>query len=306
MDIEIIGTESLGVRGLCGMVAISDRKILIDPGLALGYRRGGRLPHPVQVAAGEDTREAIVRHLSTATDVVFSHFHGDHMPLLKANPFQLSETLVEPFLRRPRLWMKNGGDDSARIESRRTRLLEKIGRTAPACDGRVSGPLAFSEAMPHGRKSLGMGSVMMTRLEEGREVFVHASDIQLLDDEPVAKILDWGPTIVLVSGPPIYRDNRRSVAAEARRRVQRIAESVETCVIDHHLLRCRKGVRWLDELRADTGGKVMCAADFMGRSRRFLEADRAELYERFPVPEGWHARYGRGEADTTAFRGRDV
>lgn len=302
MDIAVIGTESLGVRGLCCLVGISNRKILIDPGVALGYRRRGRLPHPIQVAAGEDVREAIVHHMSSATDIVFSHFHGDHMPLADANPFQLATTQVVAFLRKPRLWMKNGGDDSPRMKARRRRLLDEIGRPAAPCDGGVNGPLAFSDAMPHGRLKKSMGTVMMTRVEEGREVFVHASDIQLLADDPVNKILDWSPTVVCVSGPPIYRDINRETMTEARRRVRRIAESVEACVIDHHLLRCREGVRWLDELKAETRGKVMCAADFMGRKRRFLEAGRAELYERFPVPADWHARYVRGEADTASFR----
>jgi len=44
----------------------------------------------------------------------------------------------------------------------------------------------------------------MTRIEEGKEVFVHASDIQLFDDESVFSILTWQPTIVLASGPPLY------------------------------------------------------------------------------------------------------
>ena len=50
MIIEIIGTESLGVRGLCCLVKISERRIVIDPGIALGYirkrcvNRPGRMP----------------------------------------------------------------------------------------------------------------------------------------------------------------------------------------------------------------------------------------------------------------------
>ena len=48
MYIEILGAESLGVRGLSCVVGVNDRKIVIDPGLALGYRRHGLLPHPAQ------------------------------------------------------------------------------------------------------------------------------------------------------------------------------------------------------------------------------------------------------------------
>ena len=50
MRIEILGAESLGVRGLSCVVKVQDRKIVIDPGLALGYQRHRLLPHPAQVA----------------------------------------------------------------------------------------------------------------------------------------------------------------------------------------------------------------------------------------------------------------
>jgi hypothetical protein len=83
VEIEILGTESLGVRGLCCVVKTKDRKIIIDPGVALGYRRRGQLPHPVQVAASERTRRLIEEALVDATDVVISHYHGDHHPLVK-------------------------------------------------------------------------------------------------------------------------------------------------------------------------------------------------------------------------------
>ena len=60
-----------------------------------------------------------------------------------------------------------------------------------------------------------MGRVMMTRIEDGNEVFVHASDIQLLSDGAVNQILEWAPSILLVSGPPLYRDLSSGEVAEA-------------------------------------------------------------------------------------------
>jgi hypothetical protein len=47
----MLGTESLGVRGLSCVIETRERKVVIDPGVALGYRRHALLPHPVQVAA---------------------------------------------------------------------------------------------------------------------------------------------------------------------------------------------------------------------------------------------------------------
>jgi len=43
---------------------------------------------------------------------------------------------------------------------------------------------------------------MMTRVDMGTQVFVHASDIQLLDDATIDKILMWQPDIVFTAGPP--------------------------------------------------------------------------------------------------------
>ncbi len=302
MQIEILGAESLGVRGLCCVVRTADRQVVIDPGVALGYRRAGLLPHPVQVAAGEDVRKSIIKNLETATDVVFSHFHGDHIPLANANPYQLSLDSVAELLRSPRLWLKGVSGETPHIAARRDVLLSTLERTASPCDGQTHGPLTFSESMPHGLPNAPMGTVMMTRIEDGIAVFVHASDIQLLADEPVSQIIEWAPTILLVGGPALYRDLGRDELAKARKRVRLLAEKIDVCIIDHHLLRCEDGVRWLDALNAETHGRIACAADFMQRPRRFLEAERAELYERFPVPAGWHESYASAAETTLAFR----
>ena len=306
MRIEILGTESLGVRGLCCVVHTRNRHIVIDPGVALGYRRAGLLPHPVQVAAGEDIRNRIVRNLKSATDVVISHFHGDHMPLADANPYQLPLQRVSRLMRGSRLWMKGVDGEKPRILERRNVLIDVVGKTVPPCDGQMHGPLNFSKAMPHGSQDSPMGTVIMTRVEEGKDVFVHASDIQLLADEPVWQILEWRPTILLVSGPPLYLDLRQDELARASKRTKALAEEICMCIIDHHLLRCRAGIRWLDELKAETDGKVVCAADFMGRERRFFEATRSWLYNRFPVRSVWHDAYIRGSETTREFRNMDL
>ena len=90
----------------------------------------------------------------------------------------------------------------------------------------------------------------------------------------------------------------------AAQRTQALATKVGCCIIDHHLLRCNNGVKWLDALQAETERGIWCAADFMNRRRRFLEAQRAELYDRMPVPEDWYERYAKGLADTSEFLAR--
>ncbi|MGC9356680.1 MAG: MBL fold metallo-hydrolase [Anaerolineae bacterium] len=303
MRIEILGAESLGVRGLSCAVDLDQRRIVIDPGLALGYRRHGLLPHPAQVAVGEEVRSKIKRALQTATDVVFSHYHGDHIPLPKANPYQLKAASVMETLQAPRLWAKGPQEISDVMLQRRASLIETLGRVLPIAEGQSTGCLSFSPPVPHGEPRTHLGTVMMTRIQDADEVFVHASDIQLLDERAVSCILDWQPDVVLVGGPPLYLSH---LSFAQRRRAWRhaltLAQGVETLILDHHLLRSEEGLSWLKRLSAKTGHRVICAADFMERPHCLLEARREQLYAELPVPNGWHEAYARGETDTLGYR----
>ncbi|MEA3442987.1 MAG: hypothetical protein U9R04_05930 [Chloroflexota bacterium] len=307
MEIEILGTESLGVRGLCCVVKTRERKIIIDPGVALGYRRHGQLPHPVQVAASERTRRLIEKALEGATDVVISHYHGDHHPLVNANPYQLSAERVAELCVHPRLWARGTKGLSLNQAYRARALASKLGRMLPVAEGMSDGLLSFSFPVPHGEQNGRGGSVMMTRVEEDGEVFVHASDIQMLNDEAIDEILAWHPNIVLASGPPIYLPSLISKQLEsAFDRTLQLAEKVDVLILDHHLLRSKEGERWLDRLSSLADHKVVCAADFMKRPRNLLEAERALWYKKLPVPKGWHEAYARGEIDVISEWGDKV
>ncbi len=303
MKITILGTESLGVRGLSCVVQAGNRTAVIDPGLALGYRRQGLLPHPAQVAIGEQVRRGIIAALAEATDVIFSHFHGDHIPLPDANPYQLDAHQAAPLLRSTHLWSKGAAGLSHNMTARREALIAVLDRDLPVAEGQRDGPLAFSMPVPHGDPQTSQQTVMMTRIEDEDGVFVHASDTQLLDEEAVALLLDWQPDIVLAAGPPLYLAR---LSSEQRKRAWenglRLADEVKTLILDHHLLRSEAGLHWLERLAAATDGRVCCAADFMERPRRLLEARRTQLYKDMPVPEGWHEAYAQGQADAGAFR----
>jgi predicted metallo-beta-lactamase superfamily hydrolase len=304
MLIDILGTESLGVRGLCCAVETRDRKIVIDPGLALGYHRDGLLPHPAQVAVGEQVRWRIAAALEDATDLVISHFHGDHVPLPDANPYQLQAQVVAPLCQTCTLWAKGTEGLSPHMVQRRAALAEALGRQIPNAEEQGDGVLALSPSMPHGRPHTHLGTVMMTRIEDEGAVFVHASDIQLLDEEAVSRILDWRPDVALVGGPPLYLS---SLSPEERAlawaNAKRLAHYVESLILDHHLLRNEQGLAWLERLSSETGRQVICAADFMGQPRCLLEARRGQLYVEMPVLDRWHEAYARGEADTRAYQG---
>lgn len=302
MRLTIIGAESLGVRGLCCLVETEHRRVLIDPGVALGYTRHGLLPHPLQIAVGRVVRNRIIAAMDTATDVVISHFHGDHVPLAEANPYQLSLLYLPPGFAGLRWWSKSGADLSAHMTRRFLDLQEALGDSLHIAEGRSDGPFTFSPALPHGASDSPHGTVMMTRIQSGGQVFVHASDIQLLDKAAIDQIIAWRPTIVVVSGPPLYLPALDAAAREcAWVNAVRLVRGVATVVIDHHLMRDAGGEVWLRDLAEVTERRVFCAADFMGRARRLLEAERAELYREMPVQAGWHKRYAEGRTSVEAF-----
>ena len=241
--------------------------------------------------------------LKDCTDIVISHYHGDHIPLANANPYQLSAQKVASCFRKPRLWCKNLHDASSTMEKRCQDLAEVLGRKLPPAEGHTDSLFSFSSSMPHGERNNHLGMVMMTRVEDNDEVFVHASDIQLLDDEPITQILGWKPDTVLASGPPLYL---RYLSSKKRKKAWEnalcLAQEVPTLILDHHLLRSDEGYRFLNDLSSSTGHKIFCAADHMGVRPLLLEAWRQRLYREMPVPEGWHKDYARGLVTTDQYK----
>jgi len=295
LDIEILGTESLGVRGLCCFVQTKNRKILIDPGISLGYIRHKLLPHPLQIAVDEKIQKKIIKRWRESTDIVISHFHGDHIPLTDANPYQLNLKKIPKLNRNVKIWTKNSNHFSPIEKERAKSLASILNKSLISAEGKEEGIMSFSKAMPHGEENDNLETVMMTKIGEDK-VFVHASDIQLLNDASIAQILSWQPDIALVGGPPIYLHKlSESQVKKACYNAKELSQKINTLILDHHLMRSYNGVKWLKALSSATGKKVICGADFMKKPRMFLEANREDLYKKMPVPEGWHKNYAEGK-----------
>ena len=304
MIIKIIGTESLGVRGLSCVVELKDHKIFIDPGIALGWLRHGLLPHPLQIAIGAGIRDRIIEELKDTSDVVFSHFHGDHCPLYHPNPYQLGIYAIKNSLLNCRIWAKGSDNSSPSQQKRREDISKIIKNDLQNAEGIKKEPLEFSFPVPHGLHGGKENTVMMSKIEEDGITFVHASDIQLLDGKTIEMILDWKPDIVLASGPPLYHYDLSSQMLRERawKNAIKLSKKVDTLIIDHHLLRSIEGIYWLEKLKFNIINNIFCAADFMKRQPIYLEAWRNELYEWLPVPKDWHEDYKQGKADVNQYR----
>ena len=181
------------------------------------------------------------------------------------------------------------------MKQRAQDLKELLGPNFHEAEGLSDGPMAFSKAMPHGAKDSKLGTVMMTRINLGEKVFLHTSDIQLLDSATIDFIIAWQADIVLAAGPPLYIETlSEELRTAAWENGLRLAQNVDILILDHHLMRGQQGPAWLEALSAKAGKQVYCAADFMGKKRLFFEAERTNLYETIPVPENWHELYSKG------------
>jgi len=302
MDIQILGAESLGVRGLCCYVKTGERNILIDPGLALGYMRHKRLPHPAQVAMAEKVRAKIISLWKKNTDIVFSHFHGDHVPLVDANPYQLHTRELTVLNGKTRVWCKSPNHLSSTEAVREESLRTALGLDFLPGENVRHGPLRFSRAVPHGDPDVTKDTVMMTLIEEDLR-FLHAPDIQLLHDQTVSLILDLNPDILLAGGPPLYlsRLSNRQID-QAWQNALTLARGIDLFILDHHLLRSTEGLTWLENLSNAVGKPILCAADFMGKERTLMEAKRESLYHILPVSDDWHEDYAKGKTNTQNYR----
>ena len=207
MEIEIIGTESLGVRGLCCFVKTKKRNILIDPGIALGYSRYGLIPHPFQVAVDERIQKKIIKRWKQSTDIVISHFHGDHVPLENANPYQLNIEKLKGLNPDVKIWTKSLSNLSSKEIKRADSFSNLLNKNLIEAEEREDGEISFSKALSHGEESDDSIKVIMTRIKEDF-IFVHSSDIELLNNEAVSRIREWKPDILFLDGPPLYLSNR--------------------------------------------------------------------------------------------------
>ena len=296
--IKIIGTETLGVRGLCTVFKAGKREILIDPGLALGYNRGGLLPHPVQVGVGAVIRNDILSCIDTATDIVFSHYHGDHIPLSAPNPFQLS--LGKVISKDPdcRFWAKPFSGDNVKRSLRAEALFKALEGRINTADEPPDDVLSFHGPFSHGPEGSRLGEVLITAVETPGGTLCHASDIQLMSDRAVEFIVELSPVFLIASGPPLYLDSILPDDLErARQNALLLAEHVDVMVIDHHLFRSMEGYSWINEVRKNSGNTILTAAEFEGIPEHPLEAQRKMLYRDLPVPSDWHSNFAAGEKD---------
>ncbi len=273
MRIYPVASDSLGVRSLSVFIE-SSVNIFIDPSAALGPRRYGLPPKPVEYEALAHYKNEI-RTLAEKADVfVISHYHYDHY-----DP-------NEDFYIGKKVFAKHWKEKINRSQKMRAQdFHDRFADRAEIvyADGQkfdLGGvEIKFSEPFPHGNEKTRLGFVIMTTVDDGKTRVLHASDVEGPIVERAADyIISEAPDVVIVDGPATYFLGYRFSQEDLDRSVRnlvRIAENVDTVILDHHILRDLKyRERMVDVYDYDN---ILTFAEFKGEPINMLEAHRKSL-----------------------------
>ncbi len=287
MRVLPIASDSMGTRSMATFVETRDLKIIIDPSVALGPRRHGLSPHPLEIEKMVEDWKEIKKYTKKSDTAVITHYHYDH------HRREESEILSgkKVFLKHPKEKI------NLSQKKRASYFLKKLNGIAEVeyCDGKSysSGrtEIIFSQPVFHGTSSK-LGYVIEVCIKEGEESFLFSSDVEGPSiQEQVDFILRCNPTIIYIDGPMSYmlgyRYSRFSLEASIKNLIKIVENTqVETLILDHHLprdLNWREHMKEVSEACRQKGCEFLSAALYSGKEELMLEARRKILYEKFPV-----------------------
>jgi uncharacterized protein len=310
ISFEIIGAESLGVRSMCCVVKTPDGQFLLDPGCALGPRKGHEIPHPSEYKKIDEITEKIVAKSRDCATIFISHFHHDHFKprLIDETYIHSSSQIVKDLYSGKNIFLKSQKQHIGRHQLSRSKYFKQsISRIATNLSDAdfqrfKLGDTTFdvSYPVPHGEAGTKLGHVIMARITHGNEHFVFAPDVQgPVVEETMKFILDTNVDALFIGGPPFYLESSLTCFPfdMANRFLTKLHEHVPLVVVDHHC--CRDREKYLDfikNIKKNSGSiektrehVLTCGADVMGEEPAFLESCRDELYETDPPSDAFMA-----------------
>ena len=285
MEIELLAADSMGTRSMATFVRTPDVSILIDPGVALGPRRYGLPPHPVEIERLHQHWERILKAAQQADIFIITHYHYDHHNPDHVEIFEGKEVYIKHPLEninrsqrgRASFFRERLGELPSKVEFAEGKTL-RFGRTT----------VVFSDSVFHGTNSR-LGHVVEVFIESPDGTFLFSSDVEgPAVEEQVRFILEHPAEIIYIDGPMTYMLGYRYSAKHLERSIENLIRIIEevrpkVMILDHHLLR---DLHWRERMAPvfdageGNGVKVVCAAEFMGEPVEQLEARRKELYGR--------------------------
>ncbi len=287
MKVVPLAADSMGTRSMATLVEVGEWRMVIDPGVALGPRRYGLPPHPLEEERFREHREKVKEAVRQAQVLVITHYHHDHY-LPRDLEMYRGKTLI----------IKDPRSHINRNQALRARVLlegvEGLAKGIMVAEGRSLSmgevEVVFSGPVPHG-KSPRLGHVVQVAVRHGRETFLFTSDVQgPLLPEHMEFILGMDPSFLYVDGPVTYLLGAKYSREDLDMAVKNLMEilvstRVETMILDHHLTRdgrYRERISSVLSLARDLGKGVVTAAGFLGKEEDLLEARRKDLYGERP------------------------
>lgn len=291
---------------MCTHIKTPDTNILLDPGVSLAPKRLGCPPHPKEYKALSKCRESISKIAKTADVITISHYHFDHHTPSYTDWFTnwSSEETAKKIYKRKTILAKSYRSMVNASQRRRGWMFKKTGgsyaKNLENADGKTfqfnETKLKFSKPVFHGSENSELGWLIMTTIEYADEKIVFASDIQGPIYTPTLdKILDEKPQLVIVGGPPTYLAGFRVKDEDIAKGIQnlkKLVENVPTTILEHHLLRDEHWKTLFQTIRdaaAQSGNKVVTAAEYLGKENNVLEFRRKQLFENDPPESAFRA-----------------
>lgn len=298
MNVVPLAADSLGVRSMATYVEVGGIGILIDPGATLAPTRFNLPPAEEEWQAFRRANDRIVSYAARAQFVFVSHYHADHF---HTNPATYAGRTV--LLKDPRRMIQG---QQARRAAELWKSLSGVAKVTSA-DGALhteSGlTLEVSPPLGHGVEATSLGWVLALTVVDAaeRERFVFASDVQgPLSSVATAYLVHQRPTLVYLSGPPLYMEH--AIGADVIDRgianLRRVIDATGCRVVmDHHAVRDARTEERFAPLWET--GRVQTAAGFLGLPDATLERQRAALWARVRKPA---ARAGAADGAGTTRR----
>ncbi|MDO8869160.1 MAG: MBL fold metallo-hydrolase [Methanobacteriaceae archaeon] len=292
MKIIPLAFESLGVRSMCTFVQ-TDQGILIDPGTSVAPKRFKLPPSLEEITALKESREKIVEYSKKSSIITISHYHHDHFTPFESNKFlESSSKIAYGIYSGKKIFLKNPDSNINKNQSSRAKKLIKNLKSVDDTEITYSDNqefqigdtnIKFSSALHHGSDYSHLGYIVAVSITFNGEKLLHASDVQgPISDMALEYILNENPDRIILSGPPLYLLGYAlsdEDITKARANLEKICQKIPHVVVDHHLLRTKKGLEFINDINEMENVDVMPASCILQKKPLLLESERKTLYK---------------------------
>ena len=283
LKVKPLAFDSFGVRSMATYVESDDLKVVIDPAAALGPRRYGMAPQPLELRRVQEIWADIKKHAAKSDILVVTHYHYDHHDPEESEVFR-DKTV---YLKDPK---KNINKSQQVRASYFLSKLDGLTESTVIADGKEfqhgSTVIKFSPPVFHGTNSR-LGYVLEVSISCCDEKLVYTSDVEGASiEEQAAFIIEENPDLLILDGPMTYMLGYRYSSESLKRSIENINRivretSVRDIILDHHFMRdlnYKEHIGEVYEYATENGVRVLNAAEYVGRATEMLEARRKELY----------------------------